>query len=82
MGKFNRLKNLIPPVPIIDTPTFINGVKTQGSWMTRPTEPVTRQESFVANRYVALNMIKSFQYRRWMRPYLTDDELGIVATHV
>ena len=79
MGKFTRLKKPVS-TPTPNQPKFLNGVMCQkGSWFGRQPEPITRQESFSANRNVALNMIRRFGYQGWMKPYLSEDEFEIYS---
>jgi len=63
MGKFKRMKK--PPFPI----------KPKDRIFGKETSPVTEEESHIANRGIALKMIKCFRYLDWMQPYLTQEEI-------
>jgi len=64
MGKFKRMKS----PPLITS-------KSRDKIFGKESHPVTKEESDDANRAIALKMIQRFQYRDWMEPYLTQEEI-------
>ena len=72
MGKFKRQKESATHNPDIQ---FRDGVMVREGWLDSKGEPINRQESYNANRGVALAMLRAkFPYRKWMTKYLTEEE--------
>ena len=67
MGKFARMKKHVT----FDTDDHVTARRNT---LERDVEPITRQESFETNRFIALAMIHCFGLRDWMKPYLSEDE--------